>query len=1208
MQKSKMKQFRIGNQTSFTSSEPTLPFEYAVENGFDAFEWFPDKKESGAGWDTYEIDDKTRRYIKHTAHANDINLSLHTPWWVNPMKPECHRQLMEDLKFAQDIGATLLNMHLYIDEGIESYIEAILPFINYSSEIGMKLSIENTTSTGPEDFNAMLTLLQSLHDTNTGHVGMCLDLGHANLYDSTRNDYIKFIDHLDLHVPIIHIHLHENYGDNDNHLTIFTGPAGENDSGIRKLLKRLKKRDFSGSIILEQWPEPPALLNEARDRLYHILGYRPDRRLKPAATNRSYHLIGTSKNGGTVPERPQKVRSWQKPHNAHERLSEIVKVEKFDWKEKNSKSKIIREDDFVKTVVEADRSYRSWRERLSWVSSFFANEELNLSMEQLIYLAIYLRFLITREVPCSEDGRHFRPSHHAKMAHRIQESLSRITTSENELIIRKIYPSLPSFDSAFIRTEPLTRIRDIAHRNDIPKELKKEIKQTLQNKLHRCAGPEDLATSSSILERITAPDSDYSPAFVEQFKVFHEELKEFFNASTLDERLEAMIKRDDREETDLIRKFLTAKKTKMDTPKKLVQTLALLTELRSRLIARIKDNRSAGAQQLRLVEIGLEDFAFVLTSRLMNKIESHRKHEIPWDLALNALTLTVKNLYLGSLNPEECSVIESELYAWSPDFDPCDREKLLRLCATLNRCQRLANEYSDRVLNLFPERVKNLGIALGVAEHAINAFCEGDIRGNLVFQFSKLISLLLKKTRELANLSPWDILVTGKVSGRLVSAGHLDDLPESFDKEIIVLLKKADGYEEIPKGVDGIILGHEMPHLSHLSVRARQKRVVFVVCEDEDRFRGLERLSGEQVSFDVHGESVHVEPSSKPSHDGKKGNNHNLICLPEILLTTEKRLLPLSNVTHSNGGGKAFASKRLEELSLTEGSGFKTPPALVIPYGVLEEAINSTPEMKEKLREVINKINTLSSNDLANALTYLQDLIRQLRVHDEIVYGITEKFAPHERLIARSSANCEDLKEIAGAGLYDSIMNVSPSWISDAVKKVWASLWTKRSAISRKQAGIPRDHAHMAVLIQKMLTPDFSFIMHTVNPISHNADEVYLELAVGLGETLASGSMGGTPYRMVCNKHTGKIGMLSFANYSHAIWPDAEGGLFQKRVDYSRVNLSKDLDHRNTLGVRLMKIGRFVEDAFGHPQDIEGAIVGNDIYLVQSRAQQGIDS
>src|SRR5947209_6292522 len=40
----------IGNQTAFSAASLMEPFEYALANGFDAFEWFPDKKESGAGW------------------------------------------------------------------------------------------------------------------------------------------------------------------------------------------------------------------------------------------------------------------------------------------------------------------------------------------------------------------------------------------------------------------------------------------------------------------------------------------------------------------------------------------------------------------------------------------------------------------------------------------------------------------------------------------------------------------------------------------------------------------------------------------------------------------------------------------------------------------------------------------------------------------------------------------------------------------------------------------------------------------------------------------------------------------------------------------------------------------------------------------------------------------------------------------------------
>jgi phosphoglucan,water dikinase len=48
-------------------------------------------------------------------------------------------------------------------------------------------------------------------------------------------------------------------------------------------------------------------------------------------------------------------------------------------------------------------------------------------------------------------------------------------------------------------TVPMTRIRDIAHRNDIPKDMKLAIKHRLQNKLHRCAEPSDLKTCEELI-------------------------------------------------------------------------------------------------------------------------------------------------------------------------------------------------------------------------------------------------------------------------------------------------------------------------------------------------------------------------------------------------------------------------------------------------------------------------------------------------------------------------------------------------------------------------------------------------------------------------------------------------------------------------------------------------------------------------------------
>jgi sugar phosphate isomerase/epimerase len=131
----------------------------------------------------------------------------------------------------------------------------------------VRVSVENTPQTVPDDFNAVFALLARMPEAADGRVGMCLDMGHANLCAATRQDYVAFVDRLEEQVPIIHWHAHENWGDRDSHLTLFTGPAGLDDGSLRQLVQRLLRRGFNGAAVLEQWPQPPELLLQARDNL-----------------------------------------------------------------------------------------------------------------------------------------------------------------------------------------------------------------------------------------------------------------------------------------------------------------------------------------------------------------------------------------------------------------------------------------------------------------------------------------------------------------------------------------------------------------------------------------------------------------------------------------------------------------------------------------------------------------------------------------------------------------------------------------------------------------------------------------------------------------------------------------------------------------------------------------------------------------------------
>ena len=267
---SEAKSIWIGNQTSCSAATALEPFAYAVANGFNAFEWFPDKKPSGAGWDGDDLIPEQRRVIRETAQAQRIRLSVHARLEANPLDRRLRHLLLEEVELVRELGAVLLNIHLQSESGLKTYVESITWLIGHLAGNGLRLSIENTPGTTPEQFNELFARLQDLDAAWAHHVGMCLDLGHANLCPATRNDYLGYLDRLAAHVPIIHLHLHENWGDADSHLTLFTGPAARDNTGLCEFIGQMKRRGYSGSLILEQWPQPPSLLNQARDRLLRM--------------------------------------------------------------------------------------------------------------------------------------------------------------------------------------------------------------------------------------------------------------------------------------------------------------------------------------------------------------------------------------------------------------------------------------------------------------------------------------------------------------------------------------------------------------------------------------------------------------------------------------------------------------------------------------------------------------------------------------------------------------------------------------------------------------------------------------------------------------------------------------------------------------------------------------------------------------------------
>uniref|UniRef100_A0A2N9HSU4 CBM20 domain-containing protein n=1 Tax=Fagus sylvatica TaxID=28930 RepID=A0A2N9HSU4_FAGSY len=420
-------------------------------------------------------------------------------------------------------------------------------------------------------------------------------------------------------------------------------------------------------------------------------------------------------------------------------------------------------------LVEGDRGARNWWQK--WIN--------------------------TGQIPCFEGGGHHRPNKHAEISKQIFRELEQISYRKNAslqevLVIHKIHPCLPSFKAEFTASVPLTRIRDIAHRNDIPHDLKQEIKHTIQNKLHCNADPEDLVATEAMLARITQNPGQYNEAFVEQFKIFHKELKDFFNAGRKLFRLKEFT----------LTHMILFQSSRLQWKAQncgfravalpiaggfyniaidlLVKTMQSLNALREKIVKNLEsglrndapDAAIAMRQKWRLCEIGLEDYSFVILSRFLNALEAvggthwlaksvEARNIHSWNDPLGALVVGIHQLGLSGWKPEESAAIENELLAWQ-------ERGLSELEATLDRARRLTEEYSEALLQIFPQKVQMLGKAFGIPENSVRTYTEAEIRAGVIFQVSKLCTLLLKAVRSTLGSQGWDVLVPGAALGTLL--------------------------------------------------------------------------------------------------------------------------------------------------------------------------------------------------------------------------------------------------------------------------------------------------------------------------------------------------------------------------------------------------------------------------------------------------------
>ncbi len=834
---------------------------------------------------------------------------------------------------------------------------------------------------------------------------------------------------------------------------------------------------------------------------------------------------------------------------------------------------------FVAELAQMSRERRSWRRRLEWVRDA-VQDGAGRSPDRLASLAVFLKLVATARVPGQEDGGHFRPNHHAELALAIESALlSADADHELRPLVRSILRWLPSHDGDFRRAEPLTRIRDLAHRNDIPHELKDEIKRTLQNKLHRSAGPEDLATSARLLERIVAPDAGLPEDFVTEFRQFHAELQTFFNAGDVRQDLLAIAPALDLDGADCLRQFLAIHEQALDSALRIDRELGLITLLRTHLGPSYTKAEAAHAQRMRQADLKLDERGFVLLSERANRLE--RDEDAP-DLAALALTMAegARQLALSGAQERPLLVMAEALASLARAFDPHDRDLVLRAHARYDALRIVLGRYADGVLACYARCARELGPQLGIPREATDQFAEAEVRASLAFQLSRLVEQALRFTSHALALSPWQTIVPGTAEGRLQAGRRIDDL--DFGRPTLALVDELDGDEDIPRALRGLFVLHELPFLSHVAIRARAAGVLLASARDPSARAALSEHVGRQVRAVVGADRLHLQEAS-----GEETSASVSTARAVSVTLSRPAVRDIHVATLETAGAKAAGARRLVELSGR--LAFKAPQARFVPFGAMEDCL----ELAGHGHDAIEAWQRHAGDDDA-----ARERIMDMELPDGFEVQLKAAFSDQRSLAVRSSSNAEDLSGAAGAGLFQSVIGVAPAEVPVALRKVWASLFGRRARAARKtRADDPT--WRMAVLIQPVVPADLSFIMVTRSPF--DAREITIELAFGLGETLASAVSEGSPFRVHVQRQGTQVRLAAHSSYVEAKVMQDNGRVEQTLVNPAQIRFGEDRAWRESVLMRLREVALGLEDELGGPQNVEGAWVGDDLWLVQSR-------
>jgi pyruvate, water dikinase len=263
----------------------------------------------------------------------------------------------------------------------------------------------------------------------------------------------------------------------------------------------------------------------------------------------------------------------------------------------------------------------------------------------------------------------------------------------------------------------------------------------------------------------------------------------------------------------------------------------------------------------------------------------------------------------------------------------------------------------------------------------------------------------------------------------------------------------------------------------------------------------------------------------------------------------------------------AVAGGKGASLARMTAEGLPVPPGFVIPSYVLQDSIDA-----EQMLELVASHSTRELQELVAAAEPPKEKITA--AYENLVGGrrtATYKLVGDKKVAVRSSAVAEDSEAASYAGQQETYLFVEGAEeVCRRVVDCWASFFSERALFYRSQKGSLED-LRMAVVVQKMVDPEKSGVIFTADPVRRRRDRMVVEAVRGIGERVVSGEVTPDHYTL-----------------------DRRGKVKREKIVDDHVLTDDELQ-------RLGDLGRQLEERHGVAQDIEWAMVGEEIYLLQCR-------